>query len=408
MADIFNHAYLTVVAASADSCNESFPYREKNRPHCTLPFGNGFFSLRHQPRTDWQSTDKMAEIVSHKWITRGWTFYEERLARRVLMFGENRFFFDCRTLERVEDTETTQSRPEWTHALHEGLPDRLSGYRINTEGMLKCGPEDYSVSTYESHLVFDHWQTLCNHSSRRVPTFDKDRLPAISSIASKISQRTNSPYLAGLLKDNLVHDLFWKTVKTSSAPESYRAPSWSWASVNGHVRWHTRLTRLMNSRLSQPHPSFSLGPDGDIVLHERFNCTSSDCNIYADILEVQTTLAGLDPFGAVSDGHLKICASVNEVQLKGPSNDVDTFPWHVHSGDVELAKADLDEKHGPKSLDGITNWCAVLIGNCSRSSSRPRGLLLRNPGQNRAGLEEFRRIGLFVIFGDTVISRRSC
>ncbi|KAH6704049.1 heterokaryon incompatibility protein-domain-containing protein [Leptodontidium sp. MPI-SDFR-AT-0119] len=108
MGDIFSNAYLTVVAAVGSSCHDSFLYREPNQLSCDVNvqsqvFGidDGQFSLRSRRR---RGTEKMSEIFDSKWISRGWTFQEERLARRVLMFGKNKFFLDCRTIERAEDT----------------------------------------------------------------------------------------------------------------------------------------------------------------------------------------------------------------------------------------------------------------------------------------------------------------
>ena len=58
----------------------------------------------------------MADIREGRWVTRGWTFQEERLARRVLMFGETKFFLDCRSMERSEDTDMYRLRPDWVES----------------------------------------------------------------------------------------------------------------------------------------------------------------------------------------------------------------------------------------------------------------------------------------------------
>jgi hypothetical protein len=73
-------------------------------------------------------------------------------------------------------------------------------------------------------------------------TKESDKLPAISGIAARIgSGRPNTRYLAGLWADTLARDLLWHTINATPGkpkdhlppPKSYRAPSWSWAAVEG-------------------------------------------------------------------------------------------------------------------------------------------------------------------------------
>jgi hypothetical protein len=54
--------------------------------------------------------------------------------------------------------------------------------------------------------------------------------------------RTGS-YLAGLWEDSLVEDLLWRVDhlapgRSERRPALYRAPTWSWASVNAGVSYH--------------------------------------------------------------------------------------------------------------------------------------------------------------------------
>jgi hypothetical protein len=368
MADIFSSAYLTIVTATADSCHESFLHREE-RPFFTLritparnPAASGFVKLRHQPGKQWRCTDRMAEISSHRWLTRGWTFQEERLARRVLMFGENKFFFDCKTSERAEDTDVRRPRPAWIPSLHKEPrehPSEHSDTDLDRSGV---------VPIMDS---CDHWQTLCSHYSQRRLTFDRDKLPAISGIASKIYRNTKSLYLAGLWNDNQAHDLFWFTLEQPTKPRKYRAPSWSWAALIGRVNW-------TSSR----------------------GCTRNDCNRYCRILDASTTLAGLDPFGAVSDGYLTLSAVLVKVRfsrLKGAGK----FPWRVFIDDTatEFARGDLDAVKGLRRPDpeAEASHFAILTAECNEPATQPRGLLLQNLGRQPRGLNEYRRVGMMFI-----------
>lgn len=46
---------------------------------------------------------KIADTFDGRWITRGWSFQEERLACRLLVIRQNKFLLRCKSMERAED-----------------------------------------------------------------------------------------------------------------------------------------------------------------------------------------------------------------------------------------------------------------------------------------------------------------
>ena len=71
-------------------------------------------------------------------------------------------------------------------------------------------------------------------------SFPKDKLPALSGMVSQMAAATKATYVAGLWKEDLILGLTWrrvhrKTLVTVRRP--WRAPSWSWASIDGPVEW---------------------------------------------------------------------------------------------------------------------------------------------------------------------------
>lgn len=71
-------------------------------------------------------------------------------------------------------------------------------------------------------------------------TYEQDKLPAISGLASFFAKQLGTDYLAGLWRSTLLSDLLWEANPGDSAmnrPLEYRAPSWSWASVNCPVKY---------------------------------------------------------------------------------------------------------------------------------------------------------------------------
>jgi hypothetical protein len=110
-----------------------------------------------------------------------------------------------------------------------------------------------------------------------------DKLPALSGVAAKIKEATGSGYIAGIWKDNLASDLLWSVssntapIANSSVVDTYRAPSFSWASLDAAISYYA--------------------PDED----ERA-CFSSSMTL----LSSSVSLSGLNPLGAVGNAAIKV------------------------------------------------------------------------------------------------------
>lgn len=80
-------------------------------------------------------------------------------------------------------------------------------------------------------LSGSHWNEMVEQYSQRNLTFEKDKLVAIAGIAETIQRQTNDEYYAGMWRENLEFQLFWK-VTSGGRLSPPRAPSWSWAAVD--------------------------------------------------------------------------------------------------------------------------------------------------------------------------------
>lgn len=90
--------------------------------------------------------------------------------------------------------------------------------------------------------IYHVWyEAVSSYSTRRL-TFSFDKLPALAGIASRVHDITKDDYLAGHWRRELERSLFWR-VETESGSghpgrvKEYRAPSWSWASVNASTKF---------------------------------------------------------------------------------------------------------------------------------------------------------------------------
>ncbi|KAJ9424474.1 heterokaryon incompatibility protein-domain-containing protein [Fusarium oxysporum] len=81
------------------------------------------------------------------------------------------------------------------------------------------------------------WRQIVEWYSRCALTRPKDRLPALAGLASIIQRRFSDDYLAGLWGFTFIEDLCWVAADGTETkkPPSPRAPSWSWASLDGAV-----------------------------------------------------------------------------------------------------------------------------------------------------------------------------
>lgn len=163
-----------------------------------------------------------AGVSNAKISTRGWVLQERYLSPRILHFLPRQLFWECRRLQLSE-------------AYIRGLPSRL-------DHLPKFKRTYMSRQESDAEGAFWHetWCDIVSKYSRASLSFTTDKLVAISGIAKHFSERLqpfHDKYLAGLWQQRLRHHLLWSTASPSrlSRPEIYRAPSWSWASIDGAV-----------------------------------------------------------------------------------------------------------------------------------------------------------------------------
>jgi hypothetical protein len=99
-----------------------------------------------------------------------------------------------------------------------------------------------AVASKKPNAIYEVWQHIVQKYSARNLTVPGDKFPAISGIAGKIRKATHSEYLAGIWKSNLASDLLWSACPKPAlsdcfALEEWRAPSFSWASLDTPITY---------------------------------------------------------------------------------------------------------------------------------------------------------------------------
>ncbi|KAN0110092.1 hypothetical protein V8E51_006479 [Hyaloscypha variabilis] len=185
-------------------------------------------------------------------FTRSWTYQETALAPRTVYFTTVDLVWECCqawTPERFLFSDFDSRKPV---SLELGYRNTLFGdYNLVDYG-LKVEVLGGSVALGGGTLAGGG--PLAGEfaiGARLVLTYDLDRLPALSGIASRFQPIFNCRYLAGLWECQLLDDLTWRvenpqiTTKRrpllAYAPSEYVAPSWSWASISQPVE-HDQIT----------------------------------------------------------------------------------------------------------------------------------------------------------------------
>ncbi|KAF4993164.1 hypothetical protein FGRMN_6649 [Fusarium graminum] len=264
--------------------------------------------------------------------TRGWVLQEFLLPPRVIHFGAFDIEWRCKTRLTCEcvhlDREPThQSRWHRHHFIEEAT---------------NPPPNDPSGA-------LSWWEKVVHHYTSRQLTNPSDKLPALSGLAQQYKQVRGGTYLAGLWQDSLIHDLCWYHVFNYNVPTSggvghrpahYRAPSWSWASLD------------TDSGCSWWWPgAFGLHPviPGD---EPKQACV---------ILESSCEPATSDPTGEVSSGFLDMEAALISAEIcQDPEENV---VWSINRADTALDlqffKPDCELEDENLSL-GDQVFCAAI------------------------------------------------
>jgi hypothetical protein len=206
-------------------------------------------------------------------LTRGWILQERMLAPRVVHFGPQELVWECLQSSACQCTAPS--------ARQTGLPEahHWKQYSISW-------PKRYFAKT-SWHLMDENervtaWHRLVEQYTQLELTFGKDTFPAVAGLAAEFGavRATKGQYrvgtkgyryLAGLWEDTLLRDLLWHVstdVSEEGAPKDWRrrppkwrAPSWSWASVNTAVTFEESLGGLLSSCEVLGAESTPVGPD---------------------------------------------------------------------------------------------------------------------------------------------------
>ncbi|KAI0895460.1 HET-domain-containing protein [Annulohypoxylon nitens] len=153
---------------------------------------------------------------------RGWVVQERYLARKQLSFTRNQVYWECPELSASDEFPG-------------GIPEEMEGLYQKRVISTKPGPNQ--IEEPELRVL---WTRLVESYSNCDLTKLSGKSVALAGLAGYIKTTMGDIYLAGLWKKDLEYQLLWErrsSQRFSSKSASYIAPTWSWMSINGSIRY---------------------------------------------------------------------------------------------------------------------------------------------------------------------------
>ena len=371
-----------VTSSPTEASNSSIGFFNERNPLLSTPiFLNipGHDHILCLPMT----TELQESMQREPVMTRAWALQERLLSSRNLHFTEHQIYWECMKLTACE-------------TFPEGLltgKDKF-GRSLRKLRALKNDDSDVLDPLQNVERIYQIWFRVCEGYSRCFLTKETDKLVAISGIATHFQRRLHnlgSPdvYLAGLWRSRLIKNLLWyvesdmdgraiqSNSESSRRPSDYRAPSWSWLSLDGLV-----------------HPGY----DTD---RENFQ-------VFIRILNAQVDLASSNPTGQLKGGAITLQGLLRQAGWKYTKRSRGSSIKLVFDGKVEGQFCD-----GPvETLDGHgigtcypdidTGFevemlhCLIVGGRNTANGPIVYGLLLRQT----TTANEYLRVGYFWLRGN--------
>ena len=302
MASIYENAYLTIAASSSSSSRKGFLHGKREiLPTFSMPLldedgGYTKIQARFLPHSGIHSRNSPATV--DPWARRGWTFQEEKLSTRIILFSTTEVQWVCRS-QVVCECKCLET-----------FNDMLL-----SSTLLELACKEDAFMWWQEHL-------LPNYTHRSL-TCQGDALPALSGIAKVIQRITKSEYVAGMWRENLLLDLLWHKIpgmrefETPSRVVKHggEAPSFSWASVTGEIHYEWS--------------DFYQGKDD-----------TKKWSFATKVLDINAEATGRNPYGRVENAWLKLRGPLVPGQLYGRPDDVTgeqvTYNFAIEDIDLEV------------------------------------------------------------------------
>ncbi|TGO26361.1 hypothetical protein BPAE_0061g00330 [Botrytis paeoniae] len=314
MHELYGNATLTI-AAAADRMNP------EDQSDCVIGYDLEAGSSG-TANVVFESNKQGNERINEPLNTRGWTFQECVLSPRTIVFYKDQIGWDCAS---IIINSNGPLNPLVNH--HKDSPGRISDYLVSHE-------TTRTRVVSENEACMEYWRKSVEFYSLRNISYNGDKLRAISGCAQWIKSKTSDGYLAGLWASDLRTQIFWYTEGPSSRQVLYRAPSWSWASVDWKIKFwlpdQIINTDPVNDRVgSKKFPRISLEPKNVRMI---YSTPSNECG---DILKGSLSIEGvLKPWRLGEGKFVATKKSMSDTRIFF-DEDIDEILFWLHARDLK-------------------------------------------------------------------------
>ncbi|CZR69604.1 uncharacterized protein PAC_19504 [Phialocephala subalpina] len=321
-------------------------------------------------------------IVDSPLNSRGWVFQERLLAPRTIHFGKEQLFWECSELQPACETlPGTTLTSGWNLRPDDWEFHRPFVWNMNLEQSSKIH-EFLGESTSETSYELQIWNFMVQAYSMTRLTYPEDKLPAIAGVAQRIAGVLQDDYAAGLFRKSLPNSLLWWSTNAKRACD-YRAPSWSWASMDGQIHMYD------NRQAHHRYPDHAIGP------------TFRYGSALSSVRDVTITLVDeKNPFGQIRAASLVLNGP--SWQMMQSSRIKDDKIQVLHQGspvEVGVSTRNLDNELIDKQDSKITliciteyTWDIIIQFHGVKSFRIAQGLVLQEKW-SASNLLEYVRVG---------------
>lgn len=285
MRSVYENAIFTLIAGSAKASSDGFLRRRDPQKHPITAMGYRSRDYYTSFEMDYRCPNGVlarVDIVGSNEATsyvdpvssRAWTFQESLLSSRCLIYSTSQMVWRCHST--FETTGGSLSWWKWQSnapLLDFDGSSPISQLKSPDSGldvfsMFPLGNDMYNLSgrqatrqrkgvagqpleTSSRSKAHRMWMGIVSSYTSRHMSNPSDMFHAIAGIARKFEAKIGGQYCAGLWRSEMLDGLAWqrsfygrKATRTSSTSEfgftgpgvkKWRAPSWSWASLNGPI-----------------------------------------------------------------------------------------------------------------------------------------------------------------------------
>ncbi|KAI9742117.1 MAG: hypothetical protein M1834_000507 [Cirrosporium novae-zelandiae] len=227
MGNIYQNSFCTIAAAGSASSRDGLfiPRHDIDAP-VAIPYVPGPNQVAKGEFYIYPARHTFPKCVQETtWNKRGWVLQERILSRRIILFAEGQTFFECQRSSQGEDR----------------VP--LTVYGADWD-----------------------WCLLVEDYTQRALTQPGDKLYALAGLAENMARQRGKQYSNGIWCENLHLYILWCSKQgIMERPLSRRAPSWSWAALDGPIFWEPSILEASAScKISLSSPA-TLEPETEIA-----------------------------------------------------------------------------------------------------------------------------------------------